>query len=87
MKSNGRIEGMKRFEIKNKENAFCFHEKSRDRLIWFCDFGAIGVLLKGKQTESVCNQRDDYVDYQNINNAFCGNNTFTPKRVTIIQMK
>ncbi|BFU19283.1 trichohyalin, putative [Entamoeba histolytica] len=86
LESKGRIEGMKKFDIKQPQYAFILHNQSDNYL-----FGIgydIGVFKENNKTKSHCNQRS--FKYEGIKNALCGNkfpNRFTPKRIIVIEMK
>ncbi|BFU19755.1 trichohyalin, putative [Entamoeba histolytica] len=83
LKSNGRIEGMKKFDIKEPQYAFCLYNQSYDNLFEFgCD---IIVFKENYKTNSYCCQYS--FDYKGISNALCGKEDFTPKRFIVIEMK
>ncbi|BFU22041.1 trichohyalin, putative [Entamoeba histolytica] len=91
LESNGRIEGMKKFDIKQPERAFWLWNQSDDCLFEFgCGlFGHdISVGKENYKTQSYCIQ--DSFDYNGISNALCGKQLpkcFTPKRIIVIEMK
>ncbi|BFU21936.1 trichohyalin, putative [Entamoeba histolytica] len=87
LESNGRIKGMKKFDIKYPEYAFILHNQSDDCLFafgfgYFCD---IRVYKENNKTKSYCNQRS--FEYKGVRNALCGKYNFTPKRIIVIEMK
>ncbi|BFU21880.1 trichohyalin, putative [Entamoeba histolytica] len=88
LESNGRIEEMKKFDIKEPEYAFYLHNQSDDLLFAF-GFGDgyedIIVFKENDKTQSFCNQYS--FEYNEIENALCGNENFTPKRFIVIEMK
>ena len=51
---------------------------------------SIGNIVLKKQNDrstSCCIENEDDFDYHEIENALCGKIFFTPKRITVIQMK
>ncbi|BFU18330.1 trichohyalin, putative [Entamoeba histolytica] len=88
LESNGRIEGMMKFDIKEPEYAFYLHNQSDDLLFAF-GFGDgyedILVFKENDKTQSFCNQYS--FEYNEIEDALCGNENFTPKRILVIEMK
>ncbi|BFU21668.1 trichohyalin, putative [Entamoeba histolytica] len=89
--SNGRMEGMKKFDIKPR-HAFWLWNQSDDCLFIFgCDgkyLNDICVYKENYKTESHCNQYS--FEYEGIENALYGKlypNRFTPTRIIVIQMK
>ncbi|BFU26011.1 trichohyalin, putative [Entamoeba histolytica] len=87
--SNGRIEGMKKFDIEHPEYAFCLYNQSHDWLFKFGFLDDIHVCKENDKTKSSCDQHS--FSYEGISNALCGkeypNNYFTPKRIIVIEMK
>ncbi|BFU25907.1 trichohyalin, putative [Entamoeba histolytica] len=86
LESNGRIEGMKKFDIKESEYAFGLYNKSDDCLFVFGNGDDICVCKENNKTESRCSQQDSF-EYEGISNALCGKKYFTPKRIIVIEMK
>ncbi|BFU25321.1 predicted protein [Entamoeba histolytica] len=87
LESNGRIEGMKKFDIKQPEDAFCLYNQSHDFLFAFGG-NDICVYKEDNKTESYCYQ--DSFEYEGITKALCGKQhpeRFTPKRIIVIEMK
>ncbi|BFU24518.1 predicted protein [Entamoeba histolytica] len=89
LESNGRMKGMKKFDIKEQQHAFCLLNKSHNCLF---AFGGDGKYLKdivvhkeNDKTHSECIQSS--FDYEGISNALCGKYNFTPKRIIVIEMK
>ncbi|BFU21283.1 trichohyalin, putative [Entamoeba histolytica] len=91
LESNGRMKGMKKFDIIHPEYAFCLYNQSNG---WLFEFGYGGgysdicVFKENYKTYSYCNQ--DSFEYEGIENALCGNewpNDFTPKRIIVIELK
>ncbi|BFU26698.1 predicted protein [Entamoeba histolytica] len=88
LESNGRIEGMMKFDIKEPQHAFGLFNQSDNCLFQFGYCGDIFVYKENNKTESYCIQ--DSFEYEGISNALCGNewpNHFTPKRIIVIEMK
>ncbi|BFU22338.1 trichohyalin, putative [Entamoeba histolytica] len=87
--SNGRIEGMMKFDIiKDQQYAFCLYYQSDEYLFSFGDGCDICVGKENYQTKSSCYQYS--YEYEGISNALCGKewpNRFTPKRIIVIEMK
>ncbi|BFU22935.1 predicted protein [Entamoeba histolytica] len=90
--SNGRMEGMKKFDIKEPGHAFWLCNQSYDILFGFGGDGKylkdIVVYKENTKTESYCNQRS--FEYKGIRNSLCGKEFpehFTPKRIIVIEMK
>ncbi|BFU26023.1 trichohyalin, putative [Entamoeba histolytica] len=88
LESNGRIEGMKKFDIKQPQYAFLLCKQSNDCLFAF-GIGDIRIYKENDKTISFCNQHS--FEYKGISKALCGkeypNNYFTPKRIIVIEMK
>ncbi|BFU23740.1 trichohyalin, putative [Entamoeba histolytica] len=87
LESNGRIEGMKKFDIKEPECAFKLYNQSDDCLFLF-GLGDFGVCKENNKSKSHCDQYS--FDYKGIEHALCGNEDqipFTPKRIIVIEMK
>ncbi|BFU21428.1 trichohyalin, putative [Entamoeba histolytica] len=87
LESNGRIEGMMKFDIEIPEYAFYLYNQSHDCLF---DFGIddIFVCKENDKTKSLCYQCS--FEYEGISNALCGKeipDRFTPKRIIVIEMK
>ncbi|BFU21534.1 predicted protein [Entamoeba histolytica] len=98
LESNGRMKGMKKFDIKEPQYAFCLSNQSNDYLFAFGGglfglfvFGGndIVVYKENHKTYSRCKQCS--FEYEGISKALCGNeypdNYFTPKRIIVIEMK
>ncbi|BFU26611.1 trichohyalin, putative [Entamoeba histolytica] len=88
LESKGRMKGMKKFDIKEPENAFCRFNKSNNYLFGFGLLGDIRVYKENDKTYSHCQQYS--FEYKGISNALCGKqhpNHFTPKRIIVIEMK
>ncbi|BFU25531.1 trichohyalin, putative [Entamoeba histolytica] len=88
LESKGRMEGMKKFDIKIPERAFLLCKQSNDCLFAF-GYRDICVYKENNKTNSFCLQHS--FEYKGIRNALCGkewpNNYFTPKRIIVIEMK
>ncbi|BFU22101.1 TLD, putative [Entamoeba histolytica] len=90
LESNGRMERMMKFDIKDPRYAFILHNQSDDCLFIFGYFGYgdFGVFKENDKTESYCSQYS--FEYEGISNALCGKQypeRFTPKRIIVIEMK
>ncbi|BFU23151.1 predicted protein [Entamoeba histolytica] len=81
LESNGR---MKKFDIKQPQDAFYLINQSNDCLFEF-GLGDICVYKENNKTISHCNQHS--FEYKGIENALCGKQHFTPKRIIVIEMK
>ena len=91
LKSNGRINGMMKFE-EISGNGFYIHSNSNSKL--FEINGGIDVYKEYKKNESTVYYYDYCFDYHGITKAFHpklekngDRQYFTPKRITVIQMK
>ncbi|BFU26143.1 trichohyalin, putative [Entamoeba histolytica] len=85
LESNGRMEGMKKFDIKESEYAFKLYNQSDDCLFLF-GLGDFDVYKENNKTKSYCYQHS--FSYEGISNALCGKEyRFTTYRITVIQMK
>ncbi|BFU25837.1 trichohyalin, putative [Entamoeba histolytica] len=84
LESNGRIEGMMKFDIKQPRYAFYLYNQSDDYLFEF-GLDDIFVYKENNKTESSCYQ--NCFEYKGISNALCGKQDFTPKRIIVIEMK
>ena len=79
-----------KFEIKNTYCGYYLWEKSKD---WLITFGDIHLYKENFKNLSSWNQNENKFDYHGISKILCGklgyssNNTFSPKRILIIQMK
>ncbi|BFU25622.1 trichohyalin, putative [Entamoeba histolytica] len=86
LNSNGRMKGMKKFDIKQPRYAFCLNSQTDDCLFQF-GFDIV-VCKQNYKTESYCKQHS--FEYEGISNALCGKQLpkyFTPKRIIVIEMK
>ena len=92
LRSNGRINEMMKFEIKEAKYGFFLYEKSNERFFGF-GYGvghALCIFKENKKFQSYCDQNDKYFNYHNIPNALYGNKhpeKMMFKRLLIIQMK
>ena len=92
LKSNGRLNRMMKFEIKDTECGYTIKPKSDDVLIQLGSgsHGAIHLMKLSKKSESYCYQDNDYFNYHGTINPLNGKSNkspFTPQRITVIQMK
>ncbi|GAB1218649.1 hypothetical protein ENUP19_0001G0017 [Entamoeba nuttalli] len=91
LESNGRLDGMMKFDIKDQQHAFGLGKQSYDWLFAFGYGNGFGDICAGKEnykTNSYCIQRS--FEYEGISNALCGKlrpECFTPKRIIVIEMK
>ncbi|BFU26557.1 predicted protein [Entamoeba histolytica] len=88
LESNGRIEGMMKFDIKQPQFAFYLHNQSCDCLFGFGNGHDIRVCKENDKTKSWCEQCS--FEYKGISNTLCGKlypDRFTPKRIIVIEMK
>ena len=92
LRSNGRIDGMMKFEIKEPKYAFYLYENSQDRFFGF-GYGvshAITIFKANRKSQCYCDQNDKYFNYHDIDCALCGTKhpeKMLLKRIVIIQMK
>ncbi|BFU26775.1 trichohyalin, putative [Entamoeba histolytica] len=87
LESKGRIEGMKKFDIKEPQYAFWLYKQTDDYLFGF-GIDDIAVYKEDNKTESSCYQRS--FSYEGISNALCGKQLpkrFIPKQIIVIEMK
>ncbi|BFU18094.1 trichohyalin, putative [Entamoeba histolytica] len=90
LESNGRLKGMKKFDIKEQEYAFWLDNQTDDGLFSF-GCGLIGnrcdiyVYKENDKTKSFCKQNS--FKYEGISKALCGKEWFTTKRIIVIEMK
>ncbi|BFU20573.1 trichohyalin, putative [Entamoeba histolytica] len=87
LESNGRIEGMMKFDIEQSQYAFWLFNQSHNCLFEF-GLGDICVCKENDKTKSFCKQHS--FSYKGITNALCGKqhpNSFTTKRIIVIEMK
>ncbi|BFU19916.1 trichohyalin, putative [Entamoeba histolytica] len=85
LESNGRMEGMKKFDIKEPDCTFKLWNQTSTCLFEFGSNGDdICVYKENKKTKSYCEQQS--FEYNEIENALCGKECFTPKRIIVIEM-
>ncbi|BFU19843.1 trichohyalin, putative [Entamoeba histolytica] len=87
LESNGRIEEMKKFDIKQPEYAFILFNQTLDCLFEL-GIDDIAIYKENKKTKSLCKQHS--FSYKGISKALCGKQfpeRFTPKRIIVIEMK
>ena len=101
LKKMNEIEKRMKFEIKENcaENAFYMDSKSNDNLFkmgyynyYYNYYYNSSIQISKRNNTSYCQQKNDVYDFHDVENAFipkCMNNyrEFTPKRITVIQMK
>ncbi|BFU26561.1 predicted protein [Entamoeba histolytica] len=83
LESNGRMKGMKKFDIKNSQYAFWLCIQSVNCLFGFGN-GDICVCKENDKKYSYCEQYS--FEYKGISNALCGKYNFTPKQIIVIEM-
>ena len=85
IESKGRLNSMKKFNIRKPEFAFCLYKKSYERLF---EIGLedIHIFKKGSRYgKHYCEQNS--FNYERNQNTLCGKEYFGIKRFTVIQMK
>ncbi|BFU22105.1 trichohyalin, putative [Entamoeba histolytica] len=86
LESNGRMERMMKFDIKDPRYAFYLFNQSDNCLFEF-GFSDILVYKENYKTYSFCQHS---FEYNGITKALCGKQypkRFTPKRIIVIEMK
>ena len=89
LKSNGNINGMQKFEIQSNcaGNAFFMWQKSYNNLFSMGCSNHVHVYKENDKTRSCCSNNNSY-NFHGIQNGPRGTSgNFTPKRITVIQMK
>ena len=81
LQSNGRLNGMMKFGVKDVSKTFLLWSGKYDELF---QFGSDIVLYKQSKKISFCNQKK--YDYHGLVNALCGEIKFNPKRFNVIQL-
>ena len=96
LESNGRLNGMMKFKIKDTRYGCYMSNESDEYLIVL---GNIFLFKDNKGSKAFCIQEEDWFDYQGITNALCGRTCyedengewegeyFTPLRIQVIQME
>ena len=87
LESNGRLNNMKKFNVKEPEYAFCLFDKS-DNCLFTIGYLDIIIYKKGSEYKPYCKQNS--FNYEGIKTPLCGKDDFDPfelKRFIIIQMK
>ncbi|GAB1223243.1 hypothetical protein ENUP19_0139G0030 [Entamoeba nuttalli] len=88
LESNGRIKGMKKFDIKCVQYGFRLFRESSDWLFAFGSESDIRVWKSKNKILSYCKQSS--FGYEDMRNVLCGNEfpkRFTPQRIIVIEMK
>ena len=85
LRSNGRINGMMKFEIKKTECGLWIHKKDDNLLLslGYCD---IYLYKDNEKFSSYCKQDNNDFNYNGYLNVLTGSYNFVPKRFFIIQM-
>ena len=81
-----------KFEIKDTSKGYWLCNKSHDCLIGLGYGLGIGLWKENCKGTSYCDQRNNYFDYHGTENPLVGGSgsgekKFTPRRITVIQMK
>ncbi|BFU25260.1 trichohyalin, putative [Entamoeba histolytica] len=88
LKSNGRMKGMKKFDIKEPQYAFKVYNQLSNYLFIF-GIDDIRVCKENNKTKSSCKQFS--FEYKGISNSLCGTGWFTeyftPKHFIVIEVK
>ena len=89
LKSNGRLHGMTKFEQSNFEQQIYIGDKAGELLIGICD--GFWIMKQNITNQSYIwqDQNNQFIYYKGIENALNGKgfpNTFSPKRIVVIQM-
>ena len=96
LKSNNRINGMMKFEIQSNYSQYAFrlYDKSDSYLFGIGCGHDIRIYKENSKSSSTCYQDNNRYNYHGTSNAFlqgCSHGSssvyFTPKRITVIQMK
>ena len=86
LKSNGRLNGMMKFEIKDTSRTFLIRKDNYSNdLFLFGGNGDIDLNNQSSKKSSRCSQSSCF-NYHGISNALCGGYNFTPKRFVVLQM-
>ncbi|BFU20836.1 hypothetical protein CL6EHI_171070 [Entamoeba histolytica] len=89
LESNGRMKGMKKFDIKQPKYAFKLYNQSDDYLFGFGKYGSDIFMCKENNKTKSCYRQNSF-EYKGIENALCGKQypkRFTPKQIIVIEMK
>ncbi|GAB1226993.1 hypothetical protein ENUP19_0316G0013 [Entamoeba nuttalli] len=88
LESNGRLEGMMKFDIMKQQYAFYLFNQSSVGLF---EFGNGGDILAYKENNKTTSSSKQYsFEYKGIEDTLCGKqhpDRFTPKRFIVIEMK
>ena len=92
LNSNNKIIAFEKYNIQSNyiHYAFRLYQKSSDTLfgIGYGSAHTIRIYKENSKSSSYCSQYNDYYDYHGKSNAVRGSTgSFTPKRITVIQMK
>ena len=92
LKSNGRLNGMMKFEIKDTNKGYAVYQISHEYLIGLgAEFGIV-LYKENSKGKSNCRQNNSYFDYHGTENPLVGGSGiesrkyFTPKRIIVIEM-
>ena len=89
LKSNGRINGMKKFNIVNTTNTFRVDAKTSNSYLFI--FGGGYDIRVNRSNMNGHNCKQQSFNYEGITYSLCnansGQQNFTPKRIIVIQMK
>ena len=85
LKSNGRLDGIKKFEIKNSQNVFKLWNDCYSNLFYIGNVD-IGIYKSDQKSSSYTNSTSSF-DYHGLSNPLRGTSaTFTPKKIVVIQL-
>ena len=91
LKANNRNSGMYKFEQKETSTGLCVSDKSHS---WFLHIHAGFIMYKANSHEKqYIAEWTDHFDFHGMTNVYFANSTgtshkyFTPKRITVVQMK
>ena len=93
LQSNGRINGMMKFEMKKLKGEGFFLPNKRNQYLFGNYINNAFVVLKqykDNQSRGYCFEREYCFNYHGIEKALCGktySQSFTPKRIVVIQME
>ena len=92
--SQGRLDGPKRFDIKNISIGYVLHDKTDEN--WLIQIGDIVLMKENNKQYSGCHRSNDF-EYEGNEKSLCGKilyqenyelkgEAFIPERIRVIQM-
>ena len=93
LKSNGRINGMMKFEEKSNSSGFYMYDKSNNGLLFYTNGGIYIYTENNKTSSNIYAYSESYYDYhgkfKSLHPSLSNGSYayFTPKRFTVIQMQ